>query len=224
MRLSAVAAAVMLAVSAPTSAQEWIEFISREDRFTCNFPGEPKVTETTFKSQFGADLPTRIYQAESGPSRYSLTVVDYRNIEDILTEKSKACPDGAETCRGGGTSTGAGYWKADLAGAMIYATRLFMQRDAQITELQWTNIDLVEGHLLHLTNTPDKSRTFVAIFMHENRLYISEGTVPAGYPEPGLFHQSLGWLDADGNGIRYQTHYHNGFPVPPSIRTGGSQR
>ena len=28
--------------------------------------------------------------------------------------------------------------------------------------------------------------------MHENKLYIIEGTVPAGYPEPGLFQQSLG--------------------------------
>jgi hypothetical protein len=94
----------------------------------------------------------------------------------------------------------------------------------RLTELQWTNIDLVEGHLLQLTNTADGSRRFVSIFMHEDRLYISEGTVPAGDPEPGLFHQSLGWLDEEGNGIRYQSHYHNGFPPPPSIRTGGSER
>ncbi len=40
------------------------------------------------------------------------------------------------------------------------------------------------------------------MYMHENKLYISEGTVPAGYPEPGLFQQSLAWLDENGNGIR----------------------
>lgn len=50
--------------------------------------------------------------------------------------------------------------------------------------------------------------------MHENKLYIVEGTVPAGYPEPGLFQQSLGWLDESGNGIRYQSLYHHGFPAP----------
>jgi len=51
--------------------------------------------------------------------------------------------------------------------------------------------------------------------MHENKLYISEGTVPHGYPEPGLFQQSLAWIDANGNAIRYRTLYHNGFPRPP---------
>jgi hypothetical protein len=60
---------------------------------------------------------------------------------------------------------------------------------------------------------------FVA--MHENKLYVMEGTVPKGYPEPGLFYQSLGWVDKNGNGIRYQQVYVNEFhglridPVPP---------
>jgi hypothetical protein len=82
---------------------------------------------------------------------------------------------------------------------------------------------MVEGHLLHLTNA-DQSRTFAWIGMHAHKLYILEGTVPAGYPEPGLFQQSMGWVDKDGNGIRYQTIYSNSYhgmgvyPVPPSWR------
>lgn len=215
-----VAAAFILSISGPAFTQGWVEFASREDRFTCNFPVQPKVTQITFKSQFGADLPARVYSAESGRSRYSLTVVDYSHIERILTEKAKSCPEGAETCRGGagaGSSTGAGYWKADVAGALIYATWQFMQRDAKVTHLLWNNINLVEGHQLHLTNA-DGSRTLAAIYMHENKLYIAEGTVPAGYPEPGLFQQSLGWLDESGNGIRYQSLYHHGFPAPPRGR------
>jgi hypothetical protein len=214
------AAAVVLALSGPASAQEWTEFMSKEDRFAANFPGPPRVTETTFKSQFGADLPARVYSATLGPSRFSLTVVDYRPIEKILTEKAKSCPAGAETCLGGtnaASSTGAGYWKADVAGAIIYATWQFMQRDATVTQLIWSNIDLVEGHMLHLTNN-DKSRTLASVFMHENKLYIGEATVPAGYPEPGLFQQSLAWIDENGNGIRYQTLYHHGFPAPPRAR------
>ena len=67
----------------------------------------------------------------------------------------------------------------DYAGALIYATWHYMQRDATVTEFIWNNIDLVEGYLLHLTNT-DKSRTYVSIFMHADRLYIAEATVPAG--------------------------------------------
>jgi hypothetical protein len=113
------------------------------------------------------------------------------------------------------SSTGAGYWKVDLAGAVIYATWQFMQRDARVTDLTWNNIDFVEGHQLQLTNNKDKSRTHAAIYMHENKLYIVEATVPDGYPEPGLFQQSLGWIDENGKGFRYRSLYHNGLPVPP---------
>ena len=72
-------------------------------------------------------------------------------------------------------------------------------------------MDLVEGNMVSLTNNKDKSRTSAAIYMHENKLYIIEGTSPAAYPVPDWFQQEIGWLDADGNGIRYQTIYHNGF-------------
>jgi hypothetical protein len=217
---SVAAAFLVLSLGSAVFAQEWIEFVSREDLFSTNFPGTPQITQSTYRSQFGADLPARVYSASLGPSRFSITVVDYRTIEKILTEKSKACPPGAETCRGGSnprSSTGAGYWKVDYAGALVYATREFMKRDAAVTEFIWTNIDQVEGHMLHLTNS-DKSRTFVSIFMHADRLYIGEATVPAGAPEPGLFQQALGFIDESGKSIRYQTLYHHGQPTPPRAR------
>jgi hypothetical protein len=81
---------------------------------------------------------------------------------------------------------------------------------------------MVEGNFLQLTN-PDESRTFAYVAMHENKLYILEGTVPKGYPEPGLFQQSMGFVDANGNGLRYQgviysNAYHGMgvYPKPPS--------
>jgi hypothetical protein len=45
--------------------------------------------------------------------------------------------------------------------------------------------------------------------MHENRLYILEGTVPHGVPSPGLFQQSLGFIDEKGIRVRYDTIYAN---------------
>ena len=114
-----------------------------------------------------------------------------------------------------------GHWKADIRGAIVYATWRFTQRDAKLTSLVWNTVDLVEGHQLQLTNNADKSRTFAGIYMHENKLYIIEGTVPAGYPEPGLFQQSLGWLDENGIGLRYQSVYSNGFPAPPRVNRAG---
>ena len=100
---------------------------------------------------------------------------------------------------------GPGYWKHDERGAIVYATFKLLQRDAKVTSLAWEWQDMVEGHLIQLTNNADQSRTFAYVAMHEHKLYILEGTVPKGYPEPGLFQQSLGWVDKDGNGIRYQS-------------------
>ena len=210
---------LMLSISGPLFAQEWIEFASREDRFTCLFPSQPKVTETTYRSEYGADLPARVYSVTQGQSRYSLMVVDYNQAQRILTEKAKACPAGDVVCRGLAASTGEGWWKVDMRAALIYASWQFMQRDAKVTQYQWNFLDLVEGHQLVLTNA-DKSRTFAATYMHENKLYIIESTVPAGYPEPSWFSQSLGFLDENGIGLRYQEIYVNGYPAPPRVNRG----
>jgi len=218
MRRIFISTALVLFTSASVFAQEWIEFSNREDRFTCNFPTQPKVTQITYRSLHEADLPARVYTATQGQSRYSVTVVDYTQAQRILTEKAKSCPAGAEPCLGGPGDEG--HWKADIRGAIDYATWQLLQRDAKVTLFAWSVVDLVEGRQLQLTNNSDKSRTFVGIYMHENKLYMIEGTVPAGYPEPGLFQQSLGWLDENGVGLRYQSYYSNGFPTPPRVIRG----
>ena len=227
MRFVYMTALVLLWVT-PAPAQEWIDFVSRDDGFRVNFPAQPKVTNTTYTSEYGASLPAHVYAVARDQERYSITVVDYRGIEKLLTEKSKQCPPFAdERCTGGefGAAVGFGYWKTDIRGALVWASWQFMQRDAKVTHYMWNFIDLVEGHQLQLTNNKDKSRTFVAIYMHDNRLYISEGTVPDGEPEPGLFQQSLGWLDENGKGIRYSTLYVNDPDIPkPAIRVRGQQR
>ena len=222
MRVSTVAAAALvLSMSGFAFAQEYVEYASQQDRFTVTFPVEPKVTNIIYKSQFNADVPARLYSADTGTSHFSVTVADYNNIEAIHKERVKSCPAGAETCLGGGSSTGVGYWKPDIEGAVIYATWQIMQRDVKVTYLGWNNINLVEGHMLYFTNNKDQSRTSAAIYMHENKLYILEGTVPKGYPDPGFFQQSVGWLDENGNGIRYQTLYHHGFAKPAVAGRGG---
>ena len=224
MRLTAVVSALFILSSvAPAFGQEWAEFTNREDGFRVNFPGEPKVAQTTYTSEYGADLPSRVYSVTRGRERYSMTVVDYRPIEKILTEKAKKCPPFAdERCTGfgAGAAVGSGYWKTDIRGALVWASWQFMQRDVKVTHYMWNFVDLVEGHQLQLTNNADRSRTFVSIYMHDNRLYIMEGTVPAGDPEPGLFQQSLGFVDKDGNGVRYRDYYDNDYPPPARVGAG----
>ena len=168
------------------------------------------VTESTYKSQFGADLPARVYSATLGTSRFSMTVVDYRSIEKMLTEKAKSCPAGrGDVPRRGqsGSSTGAGYWKADYAGALIYATWQFMQRDGTVTEFIWNNIDLVEGHLLHLTNRTSHEPT-------RQSSCTQTGSTSARPPCPpairsrGCSSRHSAGSTQNGNSIRYQTLYH----------------
>jgi hypothetical protein len=215
MRPILISTALLLSISGVLFAQEWVEFASRQDRFTCLFPTQPQVTETTYLSQHEANLPARVYMATQGKSTFKVTVVDYNQAQRILTEKAKSCPAGAEPCLGGPGDEG--HYKSDIRGAIDWETWQLLKRDAKVTLFTWANMDQVEGRTMQLTNSADQSRTFIGLFMHENKLYISEGTVPKGYPEPGLFQQSLGWLDENGIGLRYTAIYSNYYPPPPRV-------
>lgn len=214
MRLIAlVPAALILCMSGPSFAQEWIEYSSRADFFLVNFPGQPKVQDITWRTEFGLALPGHVHSYEDGRTRYSATVVDYANVQKLHAERVKGCTGYPDTC---GDHT-----VAELRGALDYAVWSFIKKDAKVTYYAYANSDRIEGRRVQLTN-PDRSQTFVAIYMHENRLYILEGTVPAGAVPPALFQQSMGFLDKDGVRVRYATIYVNGYPVPP--REPGSGR
>lgn len=211
-RILVVTAALILVMSAPSFAEEWIQYASRTDFFSVNFPGEPKVQDITYTTEYGITLPGRVYSYEVGPNRYSVTVVDYADAEKIHTARAEQCQK-----NGGDGDICNNPWNGDVRGAIAYATWNFLQREAKVTHFASYSADLVEGHRLQLTNA-DRSRTFAVIHMHENRLYILEGTVAPGLPPPALFQQSLGFLDKEGNRIRYETVYSNGFPRPRRTR------
>jgi hypothetical protein len=70
-------------------------YVSQDDRFTIEFPALPKVTETTFKSQYGYDLPARVYTADAtgaAKGHYTVTVVDYNGIQANGRGARKALP------------------------------------------------------------------------------------------------------------------------------------
>lgn len=211
-----VLAAFMLVVSCPATAQEWVDYVSRADFFTINFPTTPSLEEFTYTSEYDGKFPGR-YRSTQGASRYSVTVVDYRDAERIHTERAKSCPADGHTGCSGAPYTGVGSWRTDVRGAIDFATAAFLKREAKVSFFGWSFVDLVEGRQLQLTNA-DASRTFAGIYMHENRLYILEATVPKGMPAPGFFQQSLGFVDASGKTIRYEGIYSNGFPAPPRVK------
>ena len=194
-----VAATLILAMAPPASAQEWTTYTSRLDRFEVNFRGQPKVSEITWPSEYGAVFPGRVYSLELNGSRYSVTVIDYTDAERIHAARTNRTEADSLPI----------YWQVDVQASIAYAATRFRQRPGvKVTYDAFHYIDLVSGHQLQITN-PDQSRTFAGIYLHESRLYILEATVPARAPQPGLFQQSLSFLDAAGKKVRYPTIYYN---------------
>jgi len=214
MRMTFFAAACVLACTAGLAAQQdtWTEFVSREDGFRITFPGAPNVQEITWTSQMGYALPARVFTVDRGRERYAVTVVDYRGIEKLGIAKSQACTPGAETCIGGQTRiVGPGYWKSDVHGAITYAVFKLLQRDVKLTGMTWNWAEQVEGTLLQFTNNADQSRISASIYMHDNRLYVIEGTVPKGSPEPELFKMSIGFIRPDGTESNIYSSVYNNY-------------
>lgn len=222
MRLIPLASLVfILFVSAPASAQEWIEYVSKADFFSISFPGgQAMVQETTYPTEYRITLPARIYSNEGPRGRYSVTVVNYKDAVKLHEERNKKCQ-----AAGGDGDQCQDDASEEMRGALVYASWNFMKRDGvKVTHYAHFNSDRVEGHEIHLTNA-DGSRTFGAVHMHEDRLYILEATVPRGAPAPGLFQISMRFLDNQFRPVRYEwvgsMLYSNGYPPPP--RTGGGR-
>jgi hypothetical protein len=230
MRIAVMVTCAVLLASGAASAQDMDEYVNREDGFSVLLPGTPTKTETTWKSEYGVDLPAHVYTLNTGTQRYTITFVDYRRIKEMAEERAnKACPDGNVSERACGfTNAGRGYYRNEIGGALIWATWQLMQgTDKTVTHLGWQWQDLIPGHEIQWTNNATKERTFAYVTQHANKMFIIEATVPGNYPPPAFFQQSLQILDDDGRIVRYTRIYSNphaewpeDFPAKP-MRTGG---
>ncbi len=208
-----VPAALILCLAAPALAQEWIEYYSRADSFLVNFPKQPTVTTVDYKTEFGATLPAHVHTSIDGASKFSVTMVDYSNIQKVHADRLKGCDKYPDQCTNPSDN--------ELRGAIDYAASKYILGPGKVTYFAYAASDRVTGKRVQLTN-PDKTRTFVAIYMIRNRLYIFDGTVPPTGPPPALFQQSVGFLDEQGVRIRFSQPYINGYPEP--TREPGSGR
>lgn len=204
-----VAATLVLFLSTPSFAQEWIEYVSQEDLFTVNFPDKPTVRAINYETEYSVTLPGRVHSSELGSSRYSVTVIDYSDVRQIHAKRLENCDKYPNLCNNP--------YVGELRGAMDYAAYGFLKRAAKVLHYAYYNSDRIEGRRLQLAN-PDGTQTFAAIHMHQNRLYIVEGTVPANYPPPAHFQQSLGFIDREGFRVRYDSIYSNMYPPPPRVQ------
>jgi len=172
-------AALVLLLGPGVFAQDWVDFVSREDHFSINFPSQPTVEAFMYTDEHGDPLPAHRYASTPGVGRYTVTVVDFRKVESVTIHR----------------------------GAIAFAAHTIRKREGgEITFDAYAQIDRIEGHQLQITKA-DKSRYFAGIHYHDKRLFIIEAWVPPGAPPPAAFQVAMSILDDNGNVVRYNLNY-----------------
>ena len=180
-------------LSGSAVAQRWIPYSNTLDGFRLMAPGEFEIEEIDFETEYGIVVPARIYSHENNVGRYSVTVVDYRDAQQLHEERIEELD---------GVYIGI-YGQVDVRASVAFAAKKIRDRASTIEYDAYHYINRVDGHQLQTTN-PDQTRTFAAIYLRESRLYVVDATVSANTVPPGMFQQSLEFIDEDGELIRYQ--------------------
>ena len=154
-----------------------------------------------------------MFSAERGVERFSITVVDYSSLEQQGIARWKACPPGNAQCRDGGATIGPGYWKQDERGAPAYAMARYLKNpNYKVTDYAWDWQDMVEGHALRLERHRRTEGPWCMPPCTSASCTSWKPPRPEEHAEPGLFQQSLGYLDENGKRIRYtETIYSNSY-------------
>lgn len=212
-RLVAAACVLLTAQASFAQQKEWIEYKNLDDHFALNTPGQPTVEKTTWVSEYDSKFPETIYRWTEGPNRYSVSVVDYSDSEAIYTANHHTDDFSAPA-----------YWQIDILGSIQWAaSQLYrLKPGVKVTFDNFHYINLVTGQQLTVIN-PDMTRSYVAIYLHENRLYILDATVARNAPAPIAFQQSLEFLDNEGKSVRYRTYYFDRLPEAKLGRRGAGQ-
>ena len=176
-RLGFIAAAVTVCLSSAVYAQAWSEYVNREEFFTVNFPGDPKVSEIPYKTEKGTALKAKVFTATAPEGsitagRYAMTVVDYSSAPGEL---STAIAEAAKTYRAKGEP------KYDEPG----------------------NVDRIKTQR-QTVETPNMTYLMTEILVHGTRLYIVEAETAMNVPPPAQFQASVQILDENGDRIRYE--------------------
>jgi hypothetical protein len=174
-------------------AQKWIRYASATDGFRIMAPGEFSIEETDFETEYGIVVPARIFRHENDTGRYSVTVVDYRDAQRLHDERLREI----------GALYQPIYAQVDVRGSIAYAARKIRDRASTIDYDAYHYIGRIEGHQLQTTN-PDQTRTFAGLYLYESRLFVIDATVSPDIAPPGMFQQSLEFIDDDGAVITFR--------------------
>jgi uncharacterized membrane protein YgcG len=184
----------------------WTNYASREDAFTVNMPGQPRVEPFTYMSAAGSPWKAKRITAERDGRQYTVTVIDTSTSR--LTEEVDATRN---TARPG----------SEKAGAMEYAA-WNLRKTGTLSVDTYAERQVIPGRKLEIA-LPDGRRNNAELYQHFDRVYILEAVSPrgaaAGYDMAG----SLVMLDAAGNVPRYRDN-NLSFPEnlpPPAPGRGG---
>ena len=179
MRFSSLIVALMaLIVSSSANAQDWGEYVNRDNFFTVNFPGDPAETQAPYKTAKGTNLTARIFTANAPADsilagKYSMTVVDYNSAKD------------------------------EIPAAIEQAAAAIRAKGA----VKYDGSGMIDNHRSQrlTVETADKHRILAEILVSEaNRLYIVEAENTMDLPPPAQFQASVQVLDENGVRIRYK--------------------
>ena len=189
-----------MTATAPAQAQEWSPYFALDDRFSIEFPGTVSIRDSMYTTALGIDLPARVYSAEDEMRTYAVTVVDWRDAEEIYEALMAGCQDCDEAMPN------------DIRGAALHAAFGLIQRGGEATRLARSTVDEVRGVRIRLLNEDGTATTAVS-YWHEGRLYVVEATAPSGTPLEH-FTDSLAFIDQNGTRIQYEGRYAPLFSTP----------
>ena len=109
---------VYLLLTCSAYAQAWTSYISREDRFTTWFPGEPTISDTEWVDEIGRTRPARKYAAEWFGNTYTLIAVDISEADFTLRR-----------------------------GSYYYAAKVWREKGNVVYDA-WAQLDRIPGHKL----------------------------------------------------------------------------
>ena len=156
-------------------------------------PGEFAIEEIDFETEYGIVVPARVFSHENETGRYSVTVVDYREAQRLHDERLEQI---------GGIYQPI-YAQVDVRGSIAYVAKKIRDRASTVDYDAYHYISRIEGHQLQTTN-PDQTRTFAALYLYQSRLYVIDATVSPNTAPPGMFQQSLEFVDEDGEVITFR--------------------
>ena len=196
MRLALIiSAALAFLISPPMFAAEdsWFTYVSREDRFALNLPGQPNIEEFTFVSEYGSPWQARRHTLEHEGYMHRMTVVDMSTT--VLTADSDAGSPGFEK-----------------RGAMAFAAAS-LRKTGEVILDTYDQVQVIPGLKLEIT-LPDGRLNLVELHIYDELLYIQESISPSDAIPAYDVQSSMELLNADLIVPRYQN---TGFPGPVPV-------